>query len=85
LASEIPGARVYDDVGGAQAAVFGAKTSGHLLLYDKSGRLAFSGGITPGRGTTGPNAGAEAVVAILEHRIPTVRIAPAFGCPILDP
>ena len=36
---------------------FGAETSGQTLLYDRDGRLLFSGGTTGSRGHDGDNAG----------------------------
>lgn len=45
--------RRIDDRGAAIAGRFGARTSGHALLYDEAGRLRFSGGLTRGRGETG--------------------------------
>ena len=43
--SLIPGAtRVLDD--GTEARLFGAATSGQTIVYDREGRLLFSGGIT---------------------------------------
>ena len=49
-ASAIPGVIVTPDVGGRIAARLGAKTSGHVLVYDENGVLKFSGGITAARG-----------------------------------
>ena len=51
------GWRCVLDPGGAEARRFGVATSGHVLLYDTRGDLIFSGGITPGRGEQGDNAG----------------------------
>ena len=42
----IPSVMVLSDVDGAEARRFGAETSGHTLLFDRDGRLLFSGGIT---------------------------------------
>ena len=47
------GVHVMTDVGGAQARVFGALTSGQTLLYSATGSLLFSGGITGARGHEG--------------------------------
>ena len=62
-ARAIPGVRVTADRDGLEAQRFGALTSGHALLYDSAGRLAFSGGITSGRGHSGDNAGRSAIEA----------------------
>ncbi len=78
-ASKIPGVHVVQDDGGVEARRFGAATSGQTLLYDKGGRLRFSGGITASRGHEGDNAGRTAVESILlkdSGRSST----PTFGC-----
>ncbi len=46
-------------------AELGSSTSGQVLLYDPSGRLAFSGGITAARGHVGDNAGSDAIVGLV--------------------
>ena len=61
LARAIPGANVVADPGGVESARFGAATSGHVVMYSKTGRLLFSGGITPGRGHEGAAQGQEAI------------------------
>src|ERR1700722_18336657 len=43
-AAAIPGVTVHDDPDGAQARLFGAETSGFVLLYDSRGQLRFKGG-----------------------------------------
>lgn len=56
-AAEIPGVKVVVD-DGVEAQRFGAATSGQTVLYDASGHLLFSGGITaaPGTQATTPDA-----------------------------
>jgi len=87
-AAAIPGVHVIDDPDGREVRHFGAFTSGQVLLYDGEGRLAFAGGITPGRGHEGDNAGRDAVVALANsHREPIThftatepRETPVYGC-----
>jgi hypothetical protein len=83
-ASSLPGVHVALDRDGIESRRFGIATSGQVLLYDPGGRLLFAGGITPGRGHVGDNAGREAVEAALAlDRPATNRIAvdtPVFGC-----
>src|SRR5579859_967899 len=55
-ASAIPGVTVLEDIDGLQANLFGAETSGCVLLFDTHGRLLFKGGITGSRGHAGDNA-----------------------------
>ncbi len=78
-------ARVIDDVDGLIAERFGALTSGHVCVFDPSGRLRFSGGITPWRAHNGPNTGAAALSALLSGRRPAAEQAPVFGCPLHNP
>jgi hypothetical protein len=80
-AAAIPGTRVMVDVGGLEAARFGAVTSGETYLFDTAGRLQFHGGLTAGRGLAGPNAG----VAALRSFVASGRASPAaatYGCPL---
>jgi hypothetical protein len=84
-AAAIPGVRVYDDDGGAEAARFGVATSGHVLLFDPSGRLVFRGGITRARGHEGDNSGRDAVVALVGGERADAVTTPVFGCSLLDP
>lgn len=85
-AAVLPGVQVHRDVGGRQAALFGAHTSGQALVYTAEGRLAFQGGITAARGhSSGPNPGRDAVRALLRGEPPAVAHAPVFGCPLDDP
>ena len=91
-AGEIPGVRIIDDPGGAEASRLGARTSGTVLFYDRSGRLRFNGGITPGRGHEGDSHGADALRALLERETAagtagissTTHAAPVFGCELAD-
>lgn len=79
-AQQLPQATVHIDTGGALARRFGALTSGHVLVYTPEGRLAFSGGITPGRGHEGASPGRSAVLAILAGATPDYSETPVYGC-----
>jgi hypothetical protein len=83
-AAAIPGVRVLDDKAGREAHRFGAETSGQTMLYDGSGRLLFSGGITASRGHSGDNAGRNAIVSLLNSGRADRDNTPAFGCSLLD-
>lgn len=74
----------WDD-GGRLASQFGAQTSGHVLIYDDQGQLAFSGGITALRGHEGWNTGRAAAVAVGRGESPKVSQTPIFGCPLIGP
>jgi hypothetical protein len=78
----IPGVRVVIDTLGLEAVRFGVATSGHALLFDASGRLLFSGGITSARGHEGDSLGGAAVLARIADSGGPRCDAPVFGCPI---
>jgi hypothetical protein len=79
-AAAIPGVSVTTDDNGVEAALFGAKTSGHTLVFDRNGTLVFSGGITATRGHAGDNAGENAVLAALRQQTPVRERTAVFGC-----
>jgi hypothetical protein len=80
----VPGLKIWHDRSGALARRFGVLTSGHVLLYDPSGRLAYSGGITPARGHRGGNFGKsaleKAILGVQSDQSPN----PVFGCPLFE-
>jgi hypothetical protein len=80
---QIPGVTVHVDLEGAEAQLFGAKTSGQALLYSKQGDLLSSGGITESRGHAGDNVGVDAILAQVSNPNETIRTAPVFGCSLL--
>jgi hypothetical protein len=79
-AAAIPGVTVLTDEDGVEAARFGAKTSGHTLVFAADGTLIFSGGITASRGHAGSNAGESAVLAALNQQAVPLSRTPVFGC-----
>lgn len=83
-AKKIPRVSVRLDLSGAEARRFGVNTSGHVLLFDTSGRLRFSGGITRARGHRGENAGQDAVVSWITEKSSGLSETPVFGCPLHD-
>jgi hypothetical protein len=83
-ARRMSGVEVVADPDGAEARRFGAKTSGQAVLIDPSGRAAFRGGLTRGRGTPGESLGQVAVLQwIREGR--GSDAAPVYGCPLFTP
>jgi hypothetical protein len=81
-ARSLPGVTVLLDEGGAEAARLGALTSGHTVLYDASGTLVFSGGITGARGHAGANMGRESVGRLLQGQSVAYHDHAVFGCPL---
>lgn len=82
-AAAIPGVTVVTDADGSEAQRLGAKTSGHTFLFDSSGALLFSGGITASRGHAGRNAGESAIIAAVNGKRQERARAPVFGCSLV--
>lgn len=72
------------DPNGTLAHRFGARTSGHTVVYDHTGARRFSGGLTSARGMIGPSAGWDAIDAVLNGTTPHTESAPVFGCRLFD-
>lgn len=83
LARSLPGTVVHTGVAPQAARVWGARTSGQAFLYDRSGVLRFSGGITPSRGHEGLNVGHSAVESFVRTGRANTNWAPVFGCSLL--
>ena len=79
-AAALPDTTVLRDDDGREALRFGAVTSGQTMLYDASGTLLFSGGITAARGHAGANEGRSAVVSLLDQLETRHRTTSVFGC-----
>jgi hypothetical protein len=79
----LPRTRVLADPDGRLAVRLGARMSGHVLAYDATGALQFSGGLTAARGTAIASPGFHAVRAILAGHLPPVRDAAVFGCSLI--
>ena len=83
-ATAIPGVTVHEDPDGTQARLFGAETSGDVLLYDRRGQLMFQGGITGSRGHAGDNAGESSIISFLAGRETGLKKTPVYGCSLLN-
>jgi hypothetical protein len=79
-AKDIPGVEVSIDNDAKDAAIFGATTSGQVMVYDASGAIRFSGGITDGRGHEGDNAGLSAILGLIRYGQTTTVTTPVYGC-----
>jgi hypothetical protein len=80
-ASRLRRARVVIDEDGREARLFGGFTSGQTFLFDRNGKLRFSGGITSLRGHAGINRGRTGIIDIVRSR-PARASHPVFGCAI---
>jgi hypothetical protein len=76
----IPNLKIINDDKGLLAGQFHAQTSGEVFVYDISGKLRFSGGITSSRGHAGDNDGRSAVESLLHTGICPIATTPVFGC-----
>ena len=83
-ATHIPSVKVISDVDSVIAFQFRVQTSGHVLLYDTTGQLRFSGGITAGRGHDGDNIGHSAIVSLVRGKGQYSNTCSVFGCPIVE-
>ena len=81
-AERLPGVNVVRDDEGHEATRFGVVTSGQTVLYDQSGALLFSGGITGARGHAGDNAGRASLVSLLNQGRTDLTATSVFGCPL---
>jgi hypothetical protein len=84
-ARQIPGVTVMNDPGGMEAARFGALASGQTMLYDASGNLQFSGGITASRGHSGDNAGRSTIAELVLKGQAERKETPVYGCSLHNP
>ncbi len=84
LAASIPGVAALPDPGEHEARLFGAATSGQVVVYDAQGRLVFSGGITGARGHVGDNDGRRRIAALAAGAQSELSATPVFGCPLDD-
>lgn len=84
-ARSIPNVHVVFDVGGKEAKLFGAMTSGQALLFEPGGAVIFRGGLTASRGHEGDNDGRSAIEAIASGKAPLLRDVPVFGCQFAEP
>ncbi|HTM26341.1 MAG TPA: hypothetical protein VL225_14175 [Vicinamibacterales bacterium] len=81
-AESLPNVALVRDDDGIEARRFGVETSGQTLLYDRGGRLVFSGGITGSRGHGGENAGETALISLLTRGSANGRTPNVYGCPL---
>lgn len=79
-AEAIPQVKVIIDENERETKLFNAETSGLVLVYDQSGNLRFSGGITSSRGHEGNNPGRQAIFEIVTKDLTDNAETEVFGC-----
>jgi hypothetical protein len=84
MAARIPGVSVHCDDGEIEAQRFHALTSGETLLYDKTGKLLFQGGLTISRGHFGDNPELKSLEDLIAGKSAVLTNAPVFGCSLFD-
>lgn len=84
-ASSLAHATIVTDTGGREAALFGATTSGHAMLFASNGERLFEGGLTSSRGHEGDNDGSIALRSLLLGNDAIVRSTPVYGCQLGRP
>jgi hypothetical protein len=84
-AALIPGVTVLSDADGVEARHFGAKTSGHTLLFGSDGHVLFSGGITESRGHPGESIGESSIISLVNNQPVDSKSTFVFGCSFVEP
>jgi hypothetical protein len=54
------------------------------MLYSATGQFLFRGGVTASRAHIGPNAGSQAIGALLQGQSPQHTHTPVFGCDLFS-
>jgi len=78
--ARLPNARLVRDSGGVETALFGARVSGTVLLFDADGKRLYAGGVTMARGHSGDNVGLQAITDLLVDHDANVSTVPPLGC-----
>jgi hypothetical protein len=71
---------LFRDTDGREIDLFGARTSGQVLIFDKDRRLLFKGGITESRGHEGDNDNLQRAISVCRSPASEVAVTPVYGC-----
>jgi hypothetical protein len=82
-AKAIPRCHIIMDPDGKLGAALGAKQSGHTLVVDSDGRIAFTGGLTTGRVHSSGSPAATAALDLVDHLALAQLTSPVFGCTVV--
>src|SRR5262249_39534642 len=84
-ARAMQGVSTHSDWERSDTRLFGARTSGTCLLYDRQGKLTFHGGLTGARGEIGDNDGRHALENLPRDKSTPIGATPSYGCPLFEP
>lgn len=76
----LPGVQVLIDPRGSEIDRFGPKVSGHTMFFESTGKLIFSGGLTPSRGHGGDSPGHDFLLGWMDGKRPEPLLSSIFGC-----
>lgn len=79
LASGILGAKSEWRTAKVAEQRYGARTSGTLVIYRPDGKVAYDGGITPGRGVLANDFAWRQIDRVITGK-PTLETSPVYGC-----
>lgn len=87
LIAGTPNLLVIVDTDAQEAKLFGIRTSGHAILFDRHRGLQFSGGLTASRGHEGDNIGCAAIDRLINDPVYACWLrspveTSIFGCPV---
>lgn len=80
FAKQLPGVEVQFDETGVAAAKYGARVSGEVFAFDKTGTCVFHGGLTSGRGHRGESTGQRELECRAAGNANNRYDGPVFGC-----
>lgn len=83
LLRSIPDVEIALDREGQVCREFGVTTSGHILVYNRSGQCVFGGGITPYRGHEGECQATSEFLSSVNLANTKLAIWPVYGCQIV--
>jgi len=83
--ARFPDVRVKLDMDGKEAERFQVFTSGTVLLFDESGRLLYSGGLTKARGMSGENQSTREIAQAIKANGDGIFTRSVFGCDLFNP
>lgn len=86
IVKAFPNSQLIFDIDGRKASDLGITTSGGIVVFDREGNLAFSGGVQTSRGMAEASLGSKALQEIIAGReLETTIRTPVYGCSLISP